>query len=535
LGSWGYFGKPAVAYFAIVVGVVFTFVVGGWLYRAQHRAFDSDLQAHFQAQAGLVEHQFLLNTEALHILKGLFEGSLNVTENEFRRAAHETLARHPDIRALGWVARVRAERRATFEAGRQADGPEFEITWRDSDGALETADDADEYFVVTYAEPRYSSHEALGYDYGADPMTRALIERSRDEAMLAISPSFTVVEGREDSRSVMLLLPVFQGEPATREQRRNALQGIVTAVVDVSRLGLDLSQGLFERIGSYRLVDMGMLGSNTEEVLIEAGSMDDDSRYRADLSLPGGHWWSLQATLDPAVVWTRIVPLPGLVVVVGLALFASLAMFVSQLRRQQREVENQVRVRTRELDEANLRLELQSTTDSLTGLSNRRAIDPVLNREWRRMAAQGQPLAALMIDVDHFKHFNDLYGHPAGDECLRQVAGAVARLTERPGHFVARYGGEEFLVLLPYTGAEAAEEAERCRSAVEWLRLPHESSEASEFVTVSVGVAHCRPEDSGNPWSVIEAADQALYKAKHKGRNLVAVQESDSAGAEGRV
>lgn len=174
--------------------------------------------------------------------------------------------------------------------------------------------------------------------------------------------------------------------------------------------------------------------------------------------------------------------------------------------------------------------------DALTDLANRRRFDEALAHEWRRARRAGDPLSLLMIDVDHFKLFNDRYGHPAGDACLRAVAQAVARASVRPADLVARYGGEEFVVLLPQTRRDGAEHVTRgLLDAVQALSIEHGASSTGPHVTVSVGVAcydeasECwgaRPVDSrsadlGEPCcqaDLVQAADKALYGAKQSGR-----------------
>ena len=182
--------------------------------------------------------------------------------------------------------------------------------------------------------------------------------------------------------------------------------------------------------------------------------------------------------------------------------------------------------------------------DSLTGLWNRRALDERLALEWRRAQRHHQPLALLMIDIDHFKAYNDHYGHIQGDDCLRQVAKAIAGLVNRAGDLVARYGGEEFVVLLAATGQdEALTLAERIRATVEGLAIPHAASSAGPVVSLSIGVAGCLPQrvageepsapapaDNSEQVSgfhlakkLVGRADQALYAAKLGGRNRVCV------------
>jgi diguanylate cyclase (GGDEF)-like protein/PAS domain S-box-containing protein len=168
--------------------------------------------------------------------------------------------------------------------------------------------------------------------------------------------------------------------------------------------------------------------------------------------------------------------------------------------------------------------------DALTGIANRRRFDEALATEWRRALREGDKLSLLLIDADHFKRYNDTYGHVRGDSCLKQIAEAAMDVVLRPGDLVARYGGEEFAVVLPgtdETGAKAV--AEDICQAVRNRRLAHDGN-APGIVTVSVGCATVIPQRGKTPQDLIESADQALYRAKGRGRNRVVV-----AGIPGRV
>lgn len=168
-----------------------------------------------------------------------------------------------------------------------------------------------------------------------------------------------------------------------------------------------------------------------------------------------------------------------------------------------------------------LSLERMAWEDKLTGLSNRRRFDAVLADEWRRSSRMGVPLSLLLLDVDHFKLFNDTYGHTAGDACLTLVGGVLGTTVKRAGDFAARYGGEEFVVLLFHTSrADAQALAERLRHAVHALGVDHGMSPHG-IVTVSVGGATIVPNGDALPQTLIDQADEALYKAKETGRNRV--------------
>jgi len=190
---------------------------------------------------------------------------------------------------------------------------------------------------------------------------------------------------------------------------------------------------------------------------------------------------------------------------VGAELVATQQQLIETLRSNEQRLEQHVADRTLALEEANRRLEALSRTDGLTGIANRRRFDEVLAQEWQRAQRSGQPLTLALLDVDWFKHYNDHYGHLAGDECLRAIAGVLAASVGRPSDLVARYGGEEFAVLAPATDAAGVVEiAQRIQAGLQALALPHAASVFTQ-VTVSIGVAamapgpHDSPRNAGAP------------------------------------
>lgn len=169
------------------------------------------------------------------------------------------------------------------------------------------------------------------------------------------------------------------------------------------------------------------------------------------------------------------------------------------------------------------RLRELSVTDALTGLPNRRNFDETMEREWHRSMRQREPISLVMIDIDHFKAFNDVYGHPAGDRALRQVATALLAAVEHEGAMVARYGGEEFAVILPRCDVRcAAAMAETLRQRVAALRIVHRGNRSCGLITISVGASTRTAPDGIDLDDLLLSADQALYRAKARGRNGVA-------------
>lgn len=194
---------------------------------------------------------------------------------------------------------------------------------------------------------------------------------------------------------------------------------------------------------------------------------------------------------------------------------------VKGLQERYDYLESLVEQRTRALEEANFKLELLSNADGLTGIANRRSFDIELEEEWNRARRTGLPLALIMLDVDHFKHYNDHYGHLMGDDCLRSLTQVLLKEVRRSGELVARYGGEEFVVLMPDSNVQAAlETAQRIQRAVRRLALTHAET-PSGFVSFSFGVASWSPAPQQVPDDLVRQADLALYRAKALGRNRI--------------
>lgn len=217
-------------------------------------------------------------------------------------------------------------------------------------------------------------------------------------------------------------------------------------------------------------------------------------------------------------------------VIARIELHLSLRRLQKQLEQQNERLRDEIRDRRAAetaLQLANQELQRLAHLDGLTQVANRRGFDSSLSYEWRRLTREQQPLALVLCDVDCFKRFNDTYGHQSGDECLRQVAGAIGLATKRPGDLVARYGGEEFAVILPNTPTQGAlKVAKDIQRAIADLNITHQGSLVSQFVTISIGVAVITPLSDVSSIHLVTAADRALYRAKAEGRDRVVLEES---------
>lgn len=185
-----------------------------------------------------------------------------------------------------------------------------------------------------------------------------------------------------------------------------------------------------------------------------------------------------------------------------------------------------LKTRNLQLQDARRQLAEQATIDEMTGLRNRRGVNIIINDELARMKRMQLPIAVIALDVDHFKTYNDNYGHPAGDQVLQRLANVMLEMTSRAGEFAARMGGEQFVLFYPTVNRMAALElAEELRMKVLGLKIPHEKSLTAEYVTVSIGVVSCVPEWELEFDALLKVADDALYLSKTGGRNRVTCGE----------
>jgi diguanylate cyclase (GGDEF)-like protein len=273
----------------------------------------------------------------------------------------------------------------------------------------------------------------------------------------------------------------------------------------------------------YRIV----VATNGEQGLALAGSPRPPDLILLDILMPGMDGYEVCARLK-ADERTRGIPVVFVTAVTDAAdeTRAFAAGAVDYITKPFHPLVVKARVKTQiELKHKTDELEQLASRDGLTGVCNRRRFDQALALECARATGSSRPLSLILFDVDHFKRYNDHYGHAAGDACLRQVAGMLQGCLRHPGDLLARYGGEEFAVLLPDTAAaEATAVAERMRGQVAKAKIAHADSPVAPWVTISAGVAGAYAAcPLPSPLALVQAADAMLFRSKRAGRNRVSV------------
>ncbi len=354
---------------------------------------------------------------------------------------------------------------------------------------------------------------------------------------LAMAAMSSIYQSREESPSAGWLLMVRPLSTPWLEQLRDTT-GIDLNLTSIAHDN-DGARDHLERISANRM---------TASRAVEA--MPDDQLILIDTLLPRQRYQASLETFRFALYWTIGVLVVTLLVVLWLLeriVLAPIRQFSHFTQRvhhdaipppmpatllQRRDEIGTLAQEFRNLldhqqQQSALLLEL-SQHDSLTGLANRRLFDERLEKAMHMAQASGHEVSALMIDIDHFKLYNDHYGHLAGDECLIALAECMSSHLGRQDYLVARTGGEEFSVLLPDTSLEAAiDHGEALRLAIQERALPHATSPTATSVTVSIGVASCHPSALNDPTALMKAADQALYEAKGQGRNRIQAQQAN--------
>lgn len=504
--------KVVGAVLALLAGIGLSIALSRTLYLEESRAIELEFKADIDQLSAVFEREVLLNLEILYALKEAVVVMPEMTSDRFGDLTRRLLERSPAIQAFAWAPVVPLEAVPSFVARQQETFVNFGIK-EGSNGGLRQAQSRPWYVPVQYIEPLSQNRTALGFDLASEESRLDALLAARDTGEMAATAGIRLVQEPENQKGFLVFAPLYGAKP-DKSSLREGLQH-VGFINGVFRVGELVGQAIGDELGKDFLLEV-YDRSDTEDVLLySSGDSDDErweseDRYKSATFDIGGRQWVVEAIPSKAFIERRRGGLPLFVVTAGIVLVGLVVSYFLLSAR-----------RNAELSEAKNELERISLTDSLTGLANRRHFDACLHREYRRAIRQGSALSLVMIDIDHFKEFNDEYGHPAGDKCLKQVADTLRELIHRPADLVARYGGEEFSVVLPDT-ADASEVADACRRAVEALEIRHETSSVADVVTISVGIAVLTPETwQQNLNDLLTRADDALYLAKEAGRNQV--------------
>ena len=472
--------------------------------------------------------------DVLFALRGLFDSSNEVTRDEFHQFAQALSLgeRYPGATNISFAPRVPHAKKLEFERAVRADKsplvkglPEF---------AIKPPGERPEYVVLTYIEPMGKNVAAWGLDLNADPLRRSVVDRARDSGQIASSSGITLLrDGNASVSSTLLRLALYRGGgvPGSVEERQRLYRGLVGSTLRISEMiDATLSKEMLSRaqLQIYEIGNAAGEGAAGGTLLFDSaasGAPAEFSRYAVTHRLAvADREWRLRIVprKDPVDLLDQAgiaAILAALLAISALLFWLMTSVAVSESRGAELAQRNHEAALLRE------KLQEQAMHDKLTGHYNRHYVEEWFGLELHRAQRHGRPVAAIMLDIDHFKRFNDSFGHEAGDLVLRELAGALGRST-RGSDVASRYGGEEFLVLLPECPFDAAlRRAEQMRKEVAKLELRYDDRPLGP-VTVSLGVA-VFPDHATESEELLRHADEALYLAKQAGRNRVVAYSAD--------
>jgi diguanylate cyclase (GGDEF)-like protein len=465
-------------------------------------------------------NQYLANMSAL---RALFESApAAVGEREFLTFSDRLLRNNPAILSLSWVPLITNEERAAHEqAARREGDDDYRIRSVSEDGTLGLSPAAAEYFPVYYTTEKIRTDLVRGLNLADGGIRQQPLEKARDGGTLAASQEFTLQSGTGDRIGFFVVLPIYKrGLPHDSvEERRRNLVGFVQGVFQIDAMIAATLRGI--RIPADYYVFSSEAGSNARPIytsLLKPSGEPLAASRRAEIET-AFHWsgkvavadrqWEMIAVPEQSSILVH--PKAWMILTAGLCLTGVVFAFMSQLNRH-----------TRKLTECNQTISELARTDPLTALANRRVFQDRMAAAFEKAKCGGEPFAVLYIDLDHFKDFNDLMGHPAGDALLVQVG---KRLLAEAGDAdcVARFGGDEFAILQSNAGAEGASEA-LAKKIVAVLNETSMLEGHAARISASVGVSRYVEELDG-PDAMLMQADLALYRAKDAGRNRVCIHD----------
>jgi diguanylate cyclase (GGDEF)-like protein len=506
-----------------VLGTAFSvtgwFIVSGLEHRTSAAEFN--LRANNMAvalQNGV--NQYLTNMSAL---RAFFESApATVGEREFLTFSDRLLRNNPAILSLSWVPLVPNEERAAHEqAARREGDDDYRIRSVSEDGTLGASPAAAEYFPVYYTTEKIRTDLVRGLNLADGGIREQPLEKARDSGLPAASQEFTLQSGTGDRIGFFVVLPIYKhGLPHNSvEERRRNLFGFVQGVFQIDTMIAATLRGI--QIPADYYVFSSETGSNERPIYTSMLKPSDEPlaasrRAKIDTAF---HWSGKVAVADrqwkmiavPEQISILVHPKAWMILTAGLCLTGVVFAFMSRLNRH-----------TRKLAEANDTISELARTDPLTALANRRVFQDRMAAAFEKAKCGGEPFAVLYIDLDHFKDFNDLMGHPAGDALLVQVS---KRLLAEAGDAdcVARFGGDEFAILQSNAGAEGASEALAKKILVVLNETSMLDGHAAR-ISASIGISRYVEELDG-PDAMLMQADLALYRAKDAGRNRVCIHD----------
>ncbi|OEE59279.1 diguanylate cyclase [Enterovibrio norvegicus FF-33] len=505
----------------VLVGLFFSFLAAMSLHQSEQQSIKHEIQKDVENAALSLGRELNISIELLYALRTQLIMHQDIDETSFGRLADSVMDRHPNIRAMEWAEFVLGDERELYESEAALEFALFEIVELSANGDLVKATSRDRYFPVRYITPYDVNQRILGFDLASRQSMEEALEMSWYRGVPIATPAMRLKREFEDNSGFLMLLPVFYGDPETDADRQSALRGFLLALFDVEDIfELAINSTVKESI-NLELLDVGL---NTQGDVIYQNVVDLSEPPVTALSYTStpiyfaGREWLLKGTPSPSYVNSRMSIYPHLIFFIGVLIFTLLAYLLYMLQHRALTVQKHVDAKTRELREANKKLEKMSKSDGLTGYCNRDYFEECIQAEVKRTQRDNLAISLIVIEIDNMSRYNTKHGRVVGDKAIRLIGQAVSDTLKRPGDLLARYGGETFAILLPNT-KDGAPIAQLCIDAVKTLKLPFDKEAGSQIMTISIGGVSVLNSDEIDATKVIAYAEIALGKAINAGRD----------------
>ncbi|PKF49660.1 CHASE domain-containing protein [Enterovibrio nigricans] len=505
----------------VLVGLFFSFVAAISLYQSEKQAVAHEIQKDVENAALSLGRELNIAIELLYALRNQLTSSGDVNEDAFVGFAGSIMDRHPNIRSMEWAEVVENNERDLYEAEAALEFALFEIVELSANGDLVKAQTRNRYFPVKYITPYEDNQNVLGFDLASRPSMKDALEMSWYRGVPIATPAVRLKRKFEDLSGFLMLLPVFYGEPETDADREDALRGVLLALFDVKDIfQLAINNTVKESI-NLSLLDMGVNASN-QTIFQSSVDLSEPPisllSYTSEPIYFAGREWVLKGVPSVDYVNSRMSLFPHIIFLVGVVIFTLLAYLIYILQYRALSVQKRVDAKTRELREANKKLETMSKSDGLTGYYNREYFEASVQSEVGRAHRDRLPISLLIIEIDNMSLYNTRHGRVAGDKIIRLVGQAISDTLKRPSDLLARYGGETFAILLPNT-RDGAPIADICINAVKGLKLPFDKEAGGNIISISIGGVTVTNADNLEASKLVAYAEIALSKAVAMGRN----------------
>ncbi|WP_325892462.1 CHASE domain-containing protein [Grimontia sp. NTOU-MAR1] len=504
----------------VFVGLFFSFLAAMSLYQSERQSIEHEIQKDVENAALSLGRELNIGIELMYALRNQIVMDEGINENVFVSLSQAVMDRHPNIHAMEWAEVVNESDRELYEAEAALEFALFEIVELNEEGNLVSAVQRNRYFPVRYIHPYELNQNVLGFDLASRPSMKDALEMSWYRGVPIATPAIRLKREFEDHSGFLMLLPVFFGDPETDADREDALRGFLVALFDVSDIfDLAINNTVKESI-NLELVDKGL--SEQSDVIfsnvVDLGEPPVEAlTYESDPIFFAGREWSLRGTPSASYVHSRMSIFPHLIFFIGVLIFSLLAYLLYMLQHRALTIQRRVDEKTRELRDANKKLEKLSKSDGLTGYYNRDYFEQTVEAEVRRTQRDNLYISLMIIEIDNMSKYNAKHGRVAGDKAIRLIGSAISDTMKRPGDLLARYSGEAFAVLMPNT-KDGGPLAEACIEAVKILRLPFDKEVGSQIISISIGGVTINDARSLEVSKVLSYGEIALGKAVAEGR-----------------